>query len=259
MITVHLHGGLGNQIFQYAAAIAVRKVVGGTIWFTKGENTHNKMGRDYVKNLFIEGKLHTDKPPAATAQYKQFSAFEEWKPTQFAGSKTIYLEGYFQSLPEITPILPQLRESFLLALHQTTRLHTDSLMDETGFVHVRRGDYLLNPTYHWVQSAEYYEKGMSIVAAKKWLVFSDDIAWCREQACFQRENVIIFDEADELVALHLMSSCGGGAVISNSSFSWWAAMLKGLEKVVYPDLWAEHHKPNLFPEFWTRLSSSSPP
>ena len=258
MITVRLQGGLGNQIFQYAAALAVRRQTGHAIWFIEGENAHNTVGRDYVAELFVEGKRHYNIPPVAIATYKQYSAFEPWMPTWFGAAATIYLEGYFQSLPELAPILAELRDFFLPALHRSTQIHLDSSMAETGFVHVRRGDYLLNPTYHWVQPAEYYEKGMSIVAAKKWLVFSDDIPWCRQQACFQRDDVILCDEPNELIALHVMSSCGAGAVISNSSFSWWAAVLGKLDKVVYPDLWSEHHKPNLFPEFWTRLSSSSP-
>jgi hypothetical protein len=98
---------------------------------------------------------------------------------------------------------------------------------------------------------------MSLINAEQWLVFSDDIIWCRQQPCFQKENVVLCDEPNELIALHVMSSCGAGAVISNSSFSWWAAVLGEIAPVVYPDLWSEHHKPNLFPETWTRLSSSS--
>ena len=255
MITVYLQGGLGNQIFQYAAALAVRKVRGGTIWFTEGENTHNTLGHDYVTELFVEGRRYSTVPPAAVARYSQSSAFEPWMPSWFGSAPTIYLEGYFQSLAELVPILPELRASFLPALHKSTSIHLDSTMSRTAFVHVRRGDYLSKPTYHWVQPETYYEKGMSLIQAERWLVFSDDIIWCRQQPCFQREGVMLCDEPNELIALHVMSSCGAGAVISNSSFSWWAAMLGGTDSVVYPDLWCEDQKPNLFPETWTRLSS----
>lgn len=258
MITVHLQGGLGNQIFQYAAALAVRKVRGGTIWFTQGENAHNIMRRDYVTELFVEGNRHSTVRPAAIARYTQYSAFEPWMPNWFGSAATIYLEGYFQSLPELVPILPELRASLLPALHRSTSIQLDSTLSHTAFVHVRRGDYLLNPTYHWIQPLSYYEKGMSLINAEQWLVFSDDIVWCRQQPCFQKENVVLCDEPNELIALHVMSSCGAGAVISNSSFSWWAAVLGEIAPVVYPDLWSEQHKPNLFPETWTRLSSSSP-
>jgi len=253
MITVRLQGGLGNQLFQYAAALAVRKVTGHTLWFIEGENAHNTLHHDYVAELFVEGQRHQAAPPDAIAVYRQYSAFEPWMPNWFGSAATIYLEGYFQSLPELVAILPELRASFLPALHRSTRIHLDSSMTETGFVHVRRGDYLLNPTYHWIQPVAYYEAGMSLVKAKKWLIFSDDIPWCRQQACFQRDDVVLCDEPNELIALHLMSSCSC-AVISNSSFSWWAAMLGGMDAVVYPNMWSEHHKPNLFPETWTMLS-----
>jgi hypothetical protein len=95
---------------------------------------------------------------------------------------------------------------------------------------------------------------MRILGAKRWLVFSDDPEWCKQQACFAGAQIL--DEPDELLSLELMSRCKGGAVISNSSFSWWGAILANAERVVYPDLWSEMHKPNLFPSTWIRLSST---
>jgi len=257
MITVRLQGGLGNQIFQYAAALAVRKEMGGgPISLVETTNVHNTLGHDYATNLFLEGRPHHSVPLTTMTSYIQYSAFESWSPGQFIRGGTIYLQGYFQSLPELIPILPELRASFLPALRKQTQIHI-SPSPTTGFVHVRRGDYLLNPTYHWVQPASYYEKGMSLIKAERWLVFSDDIDWCRQQPCFQKDTVVFCDEPNELIALDVMTTCRAGAVISNSSFSWWAAVLGEIDTVVYPELWSEHHKPNLFPESWLRLSSSS--
>jgi hypothetical protein len=63
----------------------------------------------------------------------------------------------------------------------------------------------------------------------------------------------IIDEADELAGLMLMSLCEGGAVISNSTYSWWGAML-GCNyvgaPVVYPKKWIGEENPVLFPEAW---------
>jgi hypothetical protein len=257
MITVHLQGGLGNQLFQYAAGLAVRQSHGGRLWFIEDPNPHNLRGHDYVTELFVEGRHHP-RPSTAAHEghaYIQYCAYDAWAPRNFVGAAAVYLKGYFQSLAEIRPILDELRTSFLPQLRKKTGIYTD-VISEYGFVHVRRGDYLKNPTYHWIQPAAYYETAMSMIEVKKWLVFSDDIQWCKEQACFQKENVLICEEADELVALDVMSSCAA-AVISNSTFSWWAAMLGNMKRVVFPDLWCEDHKPSLFPEEWIRLTATA--
>jgi hypothetical protein len=66
----------------------------------------------------------------------------------------------------------------------------------------------------------------------------------------------IADEPDELNGLALMSLCRGGAIIGNSTYSWWGAML-GAEpagaQIIYPTLWFSDAKPALFPSHWTRL------
>lgn len=251
MITVRLQGGLGNQLFQYAAALAVKKHLSLPIYFVMfEENVHNTLGHNYTE--LFDGNLHTTVPEDAEIVYNQYSSFEPWNPA-FLQARTIFLNGYFQYLPALINVIPEIKQNFLTALRKKTG--TRGSFYNTAFVHVRRGDYLLNPTYHWVQPVSYYEEGMRIIAAKKWFVFSDDVEWCRKQACF--DSAQIFDEPDELVVLELMASCKGGAVISNSSFSWWGAILGGTERVVYPELWSEMHKPVLFPSTWVELSSSS--
>ena len=267
-ITVRLQGGLGNQLYQYAAALAVRAALSVRAALTVRENTpiyfimferneHNHNGHDYANDLFIEGKPHTslpDLPPHAV--YTQDGAFTRWDPETVSKiGPLLFLDGYFQYLPTVIPILPELRISFLGALFRKTGFIMKQMKD-TGFVHVRRGDYLLNPTYHWVQPISYYEEGMRIINLKKWLVFSDDVDWCNSQACFKKDGILIMNEPDELRAMCAMICCCGGAVISNSSFSWWAAMLGANEyrgRVVYPELWSETYKPELFPAGWISL------
>jgi hypothetical protein len=66
----------------------------------------------------------------------------------------------------------------------------------------------------------------------------------------------IVDEPDELDGLALMSLCHGGAIIANSTFSWWGAMLGAYPAkatVVYPSKWLQGNKPDLFPPQWARI------
>jgi Glycosyl transferase family 11 len=240
MIVVQLMGGLGNQIFQYAAALAIQDAMKkqGPICFVSADNKHS---RQTYFHLFNGGSLLREPFPIGD-RYCQNDAFEAWNPSTFKDTETLLLYGYFQFIPAIASVIPRLQREF--GLFQESR---------AAFVHVRRGDYLQNPTLHWLQSPEYYEEGMKLVGADKWVVFSDDLDWCREQSCFQRPDLQFIDEKDEVTALRLMASCTQGAVISNSTFSYWAAILGDIECVVYPKKWYGDSTPVLFPEGWMEL------
>ena len=64
---------------------------------------------------------------------------------------------------------------------------------------------------------------------------------------------MILTGMNELHTLYCMIKCKGGAVISNSTFSWWGAILGENNKVVYPKNWYGDAKPTLFPEGWICL------
>lgn len=99
-------------------------------------------------------------------------------------------------------------------------------------VHVRRGDYCNNPFYVNLMETDYYERAMAEFPDCEFLVFSDDIGWCKQQEIFKNCE---FSEADEVGDMNLMSACVG-VIMANSSFSWWGAYLsKG--KVVAPREW----------------------
>ena len=97
-------------------------------------------------------------------------------------------------------------------------------------IHVRRGDYVNNSFYVDLMETAYYEKAMAMFPNENFLVFSDNIEWCKRQDVFHGCE---FSEGnDEIEDLNLMAGCKG-VIMANSSFSWWGAYLcKG--KVVAP-------------------------
>ena len=68
------------------------------------------------------------------------------------------------------------------------------------------------------------------------VIFSDDIKWCKNNMKWLPENTV-YMENDLNVDLCVMSWCNAH-IIANSSFSWWAAWLRGKNgKTVAPSRW----------------------
>lgn len=262
-VCVQLLGGLGNQLFQYAAAKAVQKNSGGKLLLNKElNNAHNTNGYNYVNELFTDGaevdiSIHADWvfESQGIKVYNQDNGFEAWNPHNI--SSPCLLKGYFQYYPAIQSVIPQMRT---LLLHNlgVTKLNSDD-----AFLHVRRGDYVAKSDFHYLQGEGYYTEAYAQLCIKrgnngrpqKLLVFSDDIEWCKLQEWLVRIPGIEFvDEKDELKSLSRMISCMGGAIIANSTFSWWAAILSDTPYVVYPKKWIAQNIENLFPSNWISIT-----
>lgn len=101
-------------------------------------------------------------------------------------------------------------------------------------IHVRRGDYVNNPFYVDLTQTDYYEKALAEFPNEKFLVFSDDIEWCKDYFIGDEYE---FSEKLDMEAMNEMASCKGH-IIANSSFSWWGAYISPYsKKIVYPSLW----------------------
>lgn len=119
-------------------------------------------------------------------------------------------------------------------------------------VHVRRGDYVGNPFYVDLTQTPYYVDAMAKFPEASFLVFSDDIEWCKKQEVFKGCD---FSEGNtELEDLNLMAGCKGH-IIANSSFSWWGAYISPFTtKVVAPKEWyADEVERTTCPPDWIRL------
>ncbi|HVW72588.1 MAG TPA: alpha-1,2-fucosyltransferase [Rhizomicrobium sp.] len=127
----------------------------------------------------------------------------------------------------------------------------------TVSVHVRRGDYFWHPGEHRVLSGDYIRRAMAEFPDHQFLIFSDDIEWCRETF---KDQDCLFSEGNSAIAdMALMSSCPNN-IIANSTFSWWAAWLNPNpdKRVIAPAKWfgadvADREKQEFIPSGWTRL------
>lgn len=112
-------------------------------------------------------------------------------------------------------------------------------------LHIRRGDYFSpkNISIYGVCGVDYYEEALHMMKYKypyaKVFVFTDDIDWVKENVSIDDELIIIPNyPVCQLAYIEMMSLCQHH-IISNSSFSWWGAVLNPDENsyVLCPNRW----------------------
>ena len=129
-------------------------------------------------------------------------------------------------------------------------------------IHVRLGDYLLHKDSVGVLSSDYFKSSLEILSLKNSsvLVFSDDIEEAtRMISHLLPKNAIWLGpaslSAEESLALMWR---GNQFILSNSSFSYWGALLaKNPITVISPSKWFknENDPTDLIPEEWLRIDS----
>jgi hypothetical protein len=167
----------------------------------------------------------------------------------------IYLAGFWQSEKYFADIAPIIRDEFELvddSIADSARGRIRELRDQYGTVvslHVRRGD--LSHAFetlgqgHLVHGppmgVDYYERAIAeFDPSCCFFVFSDssrDIEWCRQH--LKAANLEFSNAESELWDFEAMRNCDHH-IISNSTFSWWAAWLNSgpQRKVIAPRMWS---------------------
>jgi len=251
LIFVNLMGGLGNQLFQYAAGLLHRKTSNGVLMLCKPHtNIHDS--KDYRDIIFKNEHKYDEGIPQQVTLY-QDDAYRAWNPLEW-NYPLIYLYGYFQNYETLKPILPEFKDKILtnLDLYRFNMRQKYTVTDSSIFIHIRRGDYKEADR----QTTDYYKKALSILTKTKSIskifIFSDDLEWCRSQEFFQSLNPTYVDE-DVIESLALMTEIRGGAIIANSTLSWMGAYLGcQLENVYYPKKWLtdNDNSVNICPNEW---------
>lgn len=133
------------------------------------------------------------------------------------------LDGCFESYCYFKDIEDVLREELVVADTETTRLAnellTNAMAEGTPLVsvHVRRGDFL-TVFPHMVLTAEQYREAMSFFLSCTFLVFSDDLDWCRNH--LSGDRVYFMDGKDPVTDMMAMAACDHH-IYAHSTFGWW--------------------------------------
>ena len=296
-IVVRLEGGLGNQMFQYAAARAVALLTGRRLLIDPSGIPRGPSGRRYELPAFriggepvrplmraqIRGQVGARLPGVVRTAARAVSR-RRWTLLRDAGRGCderlftvpgdLVLEGAWQSAAYADrdpAVAAQLRRDFALRQQLPDRLAAiaaEITMGDSVGVHVRRGDYVTDPAIaavHGVQPAEYYAAAAEVIASRasapRFFVFSDDVAWAEGHLRFPGPTRFVRETAGLRPAIdqRLLASCRH-FVIANSTFSWWAAWL-GLapdKMVVVPRKWFAGAEPPTGMIPATWMTSGSP-
>jgi hypothetical protein len=244
-------GNLGNQMFQYATlkGIAIKN---GYDWSIPPKD---KFGTTYPmrSNIYDTFSLPNLKEKNINVSNnvilaEKYFHFDEDLFNNCPNNVDLY--GYYQSYKYFEHIKDELLQDFTFKVQ-------DVLMDIPYVaIHVRRGDYLALSEYHPTCGLDYYVRAMEYFPEHKFLLFSDDIEWCKQQEIFK--ECFFSDGANPGNDLFLMSIAEHN-IIANSSFSWWGAWLNNNPNkiVICPKEWfgeiLSHNTKDLIPEKWIQL------
>ena len=250
-------GRFGNQMFQFAAlkGIAVHRgfdfcIPGASDGRAAPHQLFDAFSLDGVTRCPPRRRLPFGGPNRVTERSHRFDEelFESCPDNAD-------LKGYFQTEKYFVHIRDQILDDF--------RFHSPcedkAPADRYVAIHVRRGDYVNKQFAHPLCSVNYYAEAMAMFpSGSTFVVFSDDLAWCREQPLFR--DVLFSEGTSPYEDMYLMSRAEHN-IVANSSFSWWAAWLNPHpdQIVVAPSLWFEpsylspEQTRDVVPDSWHRI------
>lgn len=284
MKIVKFLGGLGNQMFQYAFYLALKKSfkeVKADLTAFDNYTLHNGFELENIFSIHLNTVTPFDLNLYLPHNrkfiwrklrqiYRTKNAYWEETP-QFAfhdkifdDSTNKYYWGYWQHTDYVNKVETELREAFIfppIVDPQNSELLHKIKQQTTIAVHVRRGDYLSESLLGGICDSLYFQEAISYIKDKMenplFIIFSNDIAWCREE--FKELNTIFVDwntGKNSFEDMRLMSHCDHN-IIANSSFSWWGAWLNENPKkiVISPSKWVNDSNINtsglIIPSFVT--------
>lgn len=234
--TILLQGGLGNQLFGWAAALSLARKNSGTAQVSQ---RLLQAGKYELAKYIFEPQVIEEKKRFTFQQQKIFEERDFRFDERFNSiNEGVTLRGFFQSWKYFSDCQSYIRQTFS-AISNTSNQYEKLLgqLDREPYtaIHVRRGDYVGLTNYHGLTSREYYSKAKEILSkyqnAQKVVVFSDDIHAAKDVVDWGDLYIGKHELENSAETLDLLSRAMN-LVGSNSSFSWWGAYLRDNENGV---------------------------
>jgi len=289
-VVVRIAGGLGNQMFQYAAGLALADRLGGDLLLHAGDHVEGDTRRGFELPRVFTGEFRSASAEDVRKVLGWRSRFGKllfrrslaglwggrvlvephfaYWPAFDEVEDSCYLAGYWQSEQYFSSIADKVRHAFRFVPPDAANREVTARMSmsQSVSVHVRRGDYVSNPKisrFHGVSPLNYYIDAIRLIQERVgdpvFFVFSDDLEWCRGNLPVPRGSVFVDINRGEASFndMRLMSNCRHH-VIANSTFSWWGAWLRGGDGgiTIAPKNWFQaegEDASGIYPPNWIRI------
>lgn len=251
-----IRGRMGNQMFFVASTIGIARKNNLEYGFS------SNMAGDY-QSIFKKELPITSYIPERKYNQESFNYYDVLLEDD------VEIMGYFQSEKFFKEVEDEIRNQFEIkesVIDYVISCYPEVRRDSLS-IHIRRGDYLDQPNHHPSMPISYYEKILKDIKKnyQKIFIFSDDLEWAKIN--FVGEEYIFpeFDAQNDLNCFVLMSMCKDN-VISNSTYSWWAAWLnKNKDKKVYAPISSKWFGPayanldtkDIIPNSWIQVDYES--
>ena len=265
MISVKVQGGLGNQLFHYAAALQLSQHLNNGVLLNNSYFKEEKYKILYRLDKFKIDFTVTDHPHKlvearsifSRVLQKLFYKISFFPPLGFNvikgdlllhpgkklrvlnKNKYFLLEGWLQKTDYFEKVKKQLAENLWLKTEFAVDNGLTKLIKNTDAVavHIRRGDMLLNANFRSV-GKEYYEKAIAMIGTYRkgahFFVFSDEPDKAKD--IFAHLDVPVTFVTEQSESLGYYGTKGDYMdfelmrlckhyIIANSTFSWWPAYL----------------------------------
>lgn len=263
--------GLGNEMFQYALYLAMRKRgrhPSMNICMVSWNQVHN--GFELCDDFHIDreslpivsGRIIRKLTPfALKRKWKSLCYIEDvevFNPKVFSTRK-LFVKGYWQDGRYFSDVSDEVRRSFCFRGIDERNLALGHEMEnrESVSIHIRRGDYL-KYSFWQVCDPSYFKRAIEYMRSKVenpfFYVFSDDLEWSADFMNSTGVDYLIVGHnrgKESYKDMYLMTKCHHN-IIANSSFSWWGAWLGNYhDKIVArPTVWIKGYKKDPCPSEW---------
>ncbi len=284
MLIIQLSGGLGNQMFQYAAGKAQALRLNTDLYLDKTHFLTTPLGKVNLRQYelsqfsfnqkFKHPNFHWIKKYLKVKQvYNGFKTYIDphvhFNADFFKISDKTYIEGFFQSEKYFNDYSSEIRSDFKfknppqgLNLELFNKIQSLNAIS----VHVRRGDYVNNPETlksHGICGLDYYQNAVELIVSKVekpyFFLFSDEPEWVQQNLKLDYPYEVISHNKGEssFEDMRLMSVCKHN-IVSNSSFSWWGAWLNNNfnKTIIAPKSWfinPDWDSKDIIPDSWIKI------
>lgn len=255
---INIKGGLGNQFFQYSFGEYLKKLDSNYEIIYDLNYFNLKSSWNFELDKFKIGNINTITTPFSFHRFnfsKKVIEKESYNFQQIELRNNAFFDGYWQN-PKYIADRDTLIEKFSL---KNTQCFDKILTPNINIgVHIRRGDYVKNYR-HDVIDEDFHIRNVHAIneiikGDKVFYIFSDDIIYCKEKFKSINYNFKYVENLNSsLLEFELMKKMDH-LIISNSSFSWWAAYLSDkINKItICPKKWInDQEKVDLMMDNWS--------